>query len=428
MDDDQSPTARVPRGRPPRPAPGSLRRADVPRTPLPGGRIPGGPSAGGRPPVPVWESPWSRRRVLRALSWLSVAAAVLLAGGTAAGYALVGYYDGNIRRLPDVVLRKPPPDTDKPRPLNVLVVGSDSRAGLTGEEAFQGKGKGFITGQRSDVIILAHVFAGRHGAQLVSIPRDSYVVIPAHKEPKSGRPVAAREAKINEAFASGGPALLVATVEELTKVRVDHYVQVDFRGFKTLVDRLGGVEICLSEPQKDFRSGIDLPAGRQVVRGGQALAFVRQRQGLARGDIDRIERQQLLLGALVRKILSAGTLLNPVRLNGVLKATTSSLQVDDRLSGERLRALAQRFRSIDTKGVVFTTVPIADISGRRRGQSVVLIDQEPAEQLFDRLRRDIAPGPPPAPPAPPSGAPAPPPPPPPPGVEQRTAAENPCAV
>jgi LCP family protein required for cell wall assembly len=348
--------------------------------------------------------------VLRALSWLSVASSLLLFAATGVGYALVARYDSNIARLPGVVdAQEQPSRVD--RPLNVLVVGSDSREGLVGEDAFQGRGSEFITGQRSDVVILVHLFAGGRKAQFVSIPRDTYVTIPAHEDPKTGEPVAARQDRLNSAFARGGPKLLVATVQELTGVRLQHYVQVDFTGFKALVDRVGGVEICLQRPQKDFRSGIDLPAGRQTVQGGQALAFVRQRAGLPRGDIDRIRRQQLMLGALVRKVLSAGTLLNPVRLNGVLQTATTSLQVDDTLTSRRLRELAQRVRGLDAGSFVFTTAPVADLDARRRGASVVLLDPAESGRLWDRLRRDIPP------PPPPPGAP----------VEQRTAAQAECA-
>lgn len=360
-----------------------------------------------------YEPRWSRRRVLRLLSWLSVVSSLLLFTATGAGYALLDYYDGNIARLPGIIdagAGEQARDPDKP--LNILVVGSDSREGLVGEEAFQGKGSEFITGQRSDVVILVHVFASGRATQFVSIPRDTYVEIPAFKDPTTGRTTPARQDRLNSAFARGGPPLLVSTVQQLTGVRLQHYVQVDFRGFKALVDQVGGVEICLSEPQKDFRSGIDLEAGRQTVRGDQALAFVRQRSGLARGDIDRIRRQQLLLGALVRKVLSAGTLLNPVRFNGVLKTATTSLQVDETLSTGALRDLALRLRGLDPAGFVFTTAPVADLDARRRGASVVLLDPAESGRLWDRLRRDIPP-----PPRPPGAPP----------VDQRTAAEDPCA-
>ena len=373
-----------------------------------------------RPAPAVWESPFSRRRVLRGLSWLAVTLSVLLLAGTGAGFVLLDHYDGNIARLPGVIDAGNDEGGRRDRPLNILVVGSDSREGLTGEEAFQGTGADFITGQRSDVVILVHVFAQGRKAQLVSLPRDTYVDIPAHEDPDSGEQVPARKDRLNSAFARGGPGLLVETVQQLTGVRLQHYVEVDFRGFKALVDQVGGVEVCLNAPQKDFRSGIDLPAGRQVVKGDQALAFVRQRSGLARGDIDRIRRQQLLLGALVRKVLSAGTLLNPVKLNGVLKVSTTSLRVDDTLSTGRLRDLALRLRGLDAGSFVFTTAPVADSDARRGGASVVVLEETESARLWDRLRRDVPPGPPP-PPSP--GAPAPPPPP----VEQRTAAEQACA-
>jgi LCP family protein required for cell wall assembly len=259
-----------------------------------------------------------RRRLVRMLSWVMVASSVLVAG-TAAVALLLDHDDGRTHRIGGVVAAPAEPPTSR-EPLDVLVVGSDSREGLTGEEAFQGTGRESITGQRSDVVILVHLFAGRRPAQLVSLPRDAFVEIPAHTSPTAGRAVAARRDRLNSAFDRGGPALLVDTVRVLTGVEVDHYVQVDFRGFKRLVDQLGGVEVCLSAPQRETRSGIDLQAGRQTVQREQPLAFVRQRAGLARGDLERIQRQQLLLGALVRKVLSTGTLLNPVKLNGVLQA------------------------------------------------------------------------------------------------------------
>jgi LCP family protein required for cell wall assembly len=348
------------------------------------------------------------------MSWLAVLSSLLLFSATGAGYLLLERYDGNIARLPGVIDGAQGGEaTRRDRPLNILVVGSDSREGLTGEEAFQGRGKEFITGQRSDVVILVHVFGGGRKTQLVSIPRDTYVDIPAFRDPSTGRTEPAGKDRLNSAFARGGPALLVDTVQQLTGVRLQHYVQVDFRGFRALVDQVGGVEVCLSRPQKDFRSGIDLPAGRQVVQGAQALAFVRQRTGLARGDIDRIRRQQLLLGALVRKVLSAGILLNPVRLNGVLQVSTTSLQVDDTLTPSRLRDLALRVRGLDPASFVFTTAPVADLDARRGGASVVLLDPAESGRLWDRLRRDIPPAP------PPPGATPPP-------VEQRTAADDPC--
>ena len=125
-----------------------------------------------------------------------------------------------------------------------------------------------------------------------------------------------------------------------------------------MVDQLGGIDVCLPKAAKEHDSGIDLPAGRSHVQGDQALAFVRQRKKLPNGDLDRIARQQQFLGAVIRKVLSAGTLLNPLRLNGFLKVATSSLQVDEDLQVSDLRDLALRFRCFSAGGVLFTTIPI----------------------------------------------------------------------
>jgi hypothetical protein len=158
-----------------------------------------------------------------------------------------------------------------------------------------------------------------------------------------------------------------------------------------MVDQLDGVEVCLPEAAKEKDSGIDLPAGRSVIQGEQALAFVRQRKGLPNGDIDRIRRQQQFIGAIVRKVLSAGTLLNPVKLNGVVTVATQALQVDEDLSIGQLQELAFRLRGFDAGGVTFTTVPVADVNGVRERQSVVLLDEQKADELFEAVRRDIPP-------------------------------------
>jgi LCP family protein required for cell wall assembly len=344
------------------------------------------------------------RRLARVLSWLAVVTSVAVLAAAGAGWALVTTYDGNIDRIGGV-LDLPGvdrPADDGPRDAQtLLLVGSDSREGLAAGEGAQGRGQDFVTGQRADTIILAHLFGDSDRAQMVSIPRDSFVAIPSYSDPATREVTRAHEGKINSSFTLGGPPLLVATVEQLTGIRIDHYVQVDFNGFTTMVERLGGVEVCLSEPAKDKDSGIDLPAGRQVVHGDQALAFVRQRTGLPQGDIDRIGRQQQFMAAIVRKTLSAGTLLNPLKLNGFLDAATDSLQVDEGLELGDLRELALRMRGAEAGAVAFTTVPVAELSARRGGESVVLLDEVAAEELFDRLRRDLPPGAPdPDPPAP----------------------------
>ena len=370
----------------------SSRPAIRPAAPPPGRRVAPAPVRPGGPPAPAGRG----RRFARVLSWLAVLTSFSILAAAGTGYLLVTRYNGNINRIPGILGdREVAAGAQGPR--TILIVGSDSRENLAPDEAFQGKGREFVTGQRSDVIILAHLYGSADKAQLVSIPRDAYVPIPAFTKPDTGEFVKAREGKINSAFFQGGPALLAQTVQDLSGVEIDHYMQIDFAGFTQLVDRLDGVEVCLSRPAKEPKSGIDLPAGRQTIGGDQALAFVRQREGLPRSDIDRIERQKRLLASLVRKVLSAQTLANPLKLNSVLEVATSSLEVDEGLTFSALRDLALRFRSFEANGVFFTTVPIADIAARRGRESVVLLDEVGAEQLFSLIARDIPPDAPPPP-------------------------------
>ena len=379
-------------GRPDRPLPRGL-----PRVPEPSGsrRVAAAPWTGG-----------SRGRVARALSWLAIATSASVLVASVAGYALVHRYDGRIERVPVFPAGdrdRPPVATTDAR--NVLLVGSDTRNDAAAGEGTQGTGDTFVTGQRSDTTILAHLYGDSDQAELVSFPRDSWVTIPAHTSVRTGEFVEAGKAKLNVAIEDGGPALLISTLEELSGLRIDHYAQIDFDGFQSMVDALDGVEVCLSEPAEEEKSGIDLPAGRQTVKGAQALAFVRQRYGLPRGDLDRIARQQQFIGAIVRKTLSAQTLLNPFKLNGVLDVATDALKVDDGTSIGDLRDLALRFRNFDADGVAFTTVPVADINAEVGKQKVVLLDDDGLDALFSRIRDDVPPG---GPAQEPAGPPAPP--------------------
>ncbi|MCY7364584.1 MAG: LCP family protein, partial [Frankiaceae bacterium] len=348
-------------------------------------------ATGSRKVLPATPPP-RRRRAARVLSWIAVVTSVAVLATAGAGWALLNFWDGKISRIAGLDLGDDRP-ADLPRDAqNILIVGSDSRGQLEAGVGTQGTGDDFVTGQRADTVILAHLYGDADQAELVSFPRDSWVTIPAHTDPDTGELVEERESKLNSALFEGGPALLIETIEELSGLHVDHYMQIDFDGFQAVVDKLDGVEVCLPEAAKEKDSGIDLPAGRSVIQGDQALAFVRQRKGLPNGDIDRIRRQQQFIGAIVRKVLSARTLLNPVRLNGVITVATESLDVDEGTSIDDLQRFALRMRGFDAGGVVFTTVPIADINGVRQRQSVVLLDEEEGAELFSRIRRDVAPG------------------------------------
>jgi LCP family protein required for cell wall assembly len=333
------------------------------------------------------------RRAARILSWIAVVTSVSVLATAGAGYVLVNHYEGNIRRIKGVFDTKHAPPPAPHNAENFLLVGSDSRGDLKAGEGVQGSGATFVTGQRSDTVILAHVYGGKSNkVQLVSFPRDSVVEIPEYTDAKHVvHP--AQQNRINYAFNEGGPALLVKTVQGITGIRIDHYLQVDFGGFQAMVDKLGGVDVCLSQPAKDHFSGINLTAGKHHINGTVALAFVRQRHGLANGDIDRIKRQQQFIGAMIRKVLSAGTLANPFKLNGFLNVATSSLQADEGLNFSTLRTLALRMRNIGAGNVIFATIPISTSNGYSpRLGSVVLVDKTKADALFEQMRRDIPPG------------------------------------
>ena len=388
--EDRLPSRPLPPARPGRPLPGDA--AGGPR--LPPHLDPRAPRRphGSRRTTTLPEQGRSRGRLARALSYLAVLTSFSVLAVAVGGYVLVNKYDRQITRIDGVFPTGGERPEETPRDArNILIVGSDTRGDLAAGEGTQGRGADFVTGQRSDTVILAHLYGDSDTAQLVSFPRDSWVTIPAFTSPEDGELVAEHDGKLNSAFERGGPSLLIRTIEELSGLRVDNYVQIDFDGFQSMVNTLGGVEVCLSQPAKEKDSGIDLEAGRQTIKGAQALAFVRQRKGLPNGDIDRIGRQQQFIGAIVRKTLSAGTLLNPFRLNSVLNVATEALQVDDDTSIDDLRDLAVRFRTFTAGGVVFSTVPIADVNGYRERQSVVVLDEAKMAEQFALLRRDVPP-------------------------------------
>jgi LCP family protein required for cell wall assembly len=297
-------------------------------------------------------------------------ASCLLLGVAAAGASYVAYrrLNGNITsedisaklgdRPAEHVYRDGSADGTGDRngsPLNILLIGSDTRAGDNGEF-----GPG-IKGARSDTTILLHISADRERAYGVSIPRDSVIDIPAC-DLGDGRMSAPRRSRFNAAFSIGGTACTVKTVEQNTNVRVDHFVVVDFTGFTRMVDALGGVEVCLPEPVRDKQAKLDLPAGRQEVGGQDALGFVRARKALGDGsDLSRIKRQQAFLSAVAQQATSSGLLFNPRRLFSFLDAATKSITTDPELADlNELRKLAQSVQDIGLKNVKFVTVPVVD--------------------------------------------------------------------
>jgi LCP family protein required for cell wall assembly len=255
-----------------------------------------------------------------------------------------------------------------------LIVGSDSREGLSAEQRRR-LGTGQAAGRRADTMMLLHI--PRSGPPtLVSLPRDSYVPIPGR-----GRN------KLNAAYAFGGPRLLAQTVEQVTGIRIDHYMEIGFDGFASVVDAVGGVRICVREPINDPNAALKLKAGCQELNSKQALGYVRTRAS-ARGDLDRVERQREFLGALIDKATSPGVILNPFRNLRLMLNGTNAVAVDD---GDHIWSLVRvplAMRSISGGGGIATTVPVAGTQTVSGAGSVVLWDREKARALFDALRQD----------------------------------------
>ncbi|MEV7319185.1 LCP family protein [Streptomyces sp. NPDC093970] len=328
----------------------------------------------------------ARRRRRRWIRGAAVAGGLLATGGVACGWVLYARLSDNI--TPDEAAAAELARYEKERPTalvrgaqNILLIGSDTRAG-DGNGRY---GKDLGT-ERSDTTILLHLAADRRSATAVSLPRDLMVHVPSCLQ-GDGRRSEASFTLFNSAFEVGGSACTIRTVEKLTDIRIDHHVVVDFNGFKNMVDSIDGVQVCLKEPIDDKAAKLRLPAGRVTLDGEQALGYVRARKSLGDGsDTDRMERQQLFLGALVNKVRGSDVLLNPAKLYPLLDAATSALTTDPELASLRgLYQLVRGLRDIPTEQVQFLTVPREPyVYDSNRDQLVA----GKADSLFALLRAD----------------------------------------
>ncbi|MEU9252497.1 LCP family protein [Streptomyces sp. NPDC048270] len=342
---------------------------------IPGGT---GTAAGGSKP------PRSRRR--RLLRWTGLGAAFLVLAGSAGGWWLYNKLDGNITEDTSAAAELRRYERDRPAHFgngaqNILLIGSDSRSGKDNARYGQDRGT-----ERSDTTILLHLPADRRSATAVSIPRDLMTDIPECLMADGSR-TGERRAQFNWAFQWGGAGCTIRTVEQLTGIRIDHHMVIDFGGFKKMVNAIGGVEVCLKHPVDDSEAKLRLPAGRQTLRGEQALGFVRARYSLGNGsDTERMERQQQFLGSLVKKVQSNGVLLNPARLYPLLDAATSSVTTDPGLASLRgLYELVRGVRDIPTDQVKFLTVPRKPYWADPNRDE---LSEPDAARLFQQLRTD----------------------------------------
>jgi LCP family protein required for cell wall assembly len=253
---------------------------------------------------------------------------------------------------------------------NWLIAGSDSRSGLTRAEEDQLATGHDISGGRSDTILLLHMPANGTRPTLVSIPRDSYVPIPGHGYNK-----------INAAYSLGGPKLLIQTVQNVTGLRIDHYMSIGFGGLVAVVNDVGGVTLCLPSAMKDPKAGLNLKKGCQTLNGAQALSFVRTRE-FRLGDLQREQDQRALLKSLLSKMTSPGTLLNPFAVIPAASGAASSLTVDQGTGLSQLVSVA-----FALKDPVTTMVPFAGFGTSAAG-SVVEWNVPEAKDFFHDLATD----------------------------------------
>lgn len=318
--------------------------------------------------------------------WITVAATQAVLGLLTVGAVVLGYntLNSNIGEGESINHRVPKAtsaDAGPTQPLNILVLGSDSREGEGNAIDEEGDG-----GERADTTILLHVSADRRDAYGISLPRDAIVDRPDCMDADGEMIAGASQVMFNTAFAVGGAQCAVQTVEALTDVFVDHFLVVDFNGFKDMVEAINGVEVCLPTEVDDPEHDIYLPAGVQTLSGQDALNYVRERTVLsATGDIGRMRRQQAFIASMINKIKSAGILSQPLSIFDFLNAATRSIEVDSELdSVGKLADLARQFQDTGLEDIKFITVPIAEypLDPNR------LIWTEDADELWERINAD----------------------------------------
>jgi len=335
-------------------------------------------------------------RLRRAAVAVTVVFTVLVTRGGTALYAVYRHLDSNITIDPSAnsELRPVSPSSAATSysAENILIMGSDTRIGQGGE----GGSAAVYNTAHSDVVMLVHLSADRRRALVMSIPRDTWVRLPVCKSGSGTN--GGFDGKFNEAFTIGGPACTIQLFKQVTGLPVDHFVVVDFNGVKDIINVLGGVHLCLKTPLEDpivngHGSGLNLPAGQQTIMGDQGLALLRARYAFSDGsDIGRLDRQHLVLGAMVRQIQDASLLTHPTELYGLLDAATRAITTDPGLGHlSALKDLATSLTSLQPKNVTFLTIP-----WKNRGDGAnVLIDQPAAQPILDAIANDT-PWPPPA--------------------------------
>jgi LCP family protein required for cell wall assembly len=339
--------------------------------------------------VARWLRHWPRRKIL---IWGSASLAVLLVAVTGTGYVMLKHFNANLQQDDIRGLLGAQPVNLHPQAENIMVLGSDSRQGLS-----KAYGSGLVTDQ-SDTLMIIHVPADRKWAEVMSIPRDSWVNIPACQM-GNGQVSAPQQFKINEAFAIGnldgnrtalGIACTVKTVEQDTGIYINHFIAVNFTGFENMVAALGGVYECNPTPINDPNSNLHLAAGTHLLSPAQALGYVRARYTLGDGsDLERIGRQQAFMSSLVSRVKSE--LLDPIAIYRFLDATTKSLTIDSQLGGiTGLYNLGESLRGIPSSKIAFFTIPNFPRGDVVPGDTANVLWTQPEDsRIFASFRNDV---------------------------------------
>ncbi|MDJ0460363.1 LCP family protein [Streptomyces sp. H27-C3] len=319
---------------------------------------------------------------MRMATTLSVV--VLGAGGI--GHAVLTGMESGIDRVDPFRDMKNRPEGS--HGTNILLVGTDGRDKITKAEKEKYR-LGGAPCHCTDTIMIVHISEDNGRASIVSLPRDSYAEAPEHKDQSSGEHHRMHPVKINAAYAEGGPQLTVRTVEHMTKVKIDHYLEVDFTSFMKTVDVVGGVEICTVRPLKDSYTGLDLPVGTHRLNGGAALQYVRSRHIDGASDLGRMQRQQRFLAAFIARASSSGILLNPVKFQQVTGTLLGSVRADKAFGSHEMLALGRAMKGFSPASSEFTSVPIGKMgySDEAIG-STIKWDPVKSEKLFRALRED----------------------------------------
>ncbi|MER5257245.1 LCP family protein [Streptomyces sp. NPDC002855] len=320
-----------------------------------------------------------KKKTLRYATWGALG--VFLIGGGGAAYAWQ-HLNGNIQGTDmNAVLGHDRPSQQKDGSMNILLLGSDSRAGTHGK---YGTG---VSGARADTAMVLHVDKTHKKASVVSIPRDTMVERPQCAEPHGGTAAGARQAMFNSSYQVGGPACTVKTVEKMSGVRMDHYLEVDFKGFQKLIDELGGVDITTRKAIHDPNSGLALSAGKHTLKGKQALELVRTRHGVGDGsDLGRIQLQQAFIKALIHQADTVDPLGSPAKSYDLADTATKTISADSELaSADKLLGLAKELKGISPDRTDMVTMPVTYDS---QDAGRVLPLKKASQRVWTALRHD----------------------------------------